>query len=313
MNDVFAASTEARDARDAVCSYIREHTLSDPGLNLAQYVSLALYLTPPPALTPTVDEAELPPDSTQVVNVLPLLRTFAEAAHLNALWFQHHADYDGFVDHVHDPFTAMVLNTNIYLRLPVSSYDGRRFVVLLEPLLAPSSTNARIYSNDFIVVTSPAAKPLGAVHMDLIRHTYLHYEIEPLIYARATAMERLQPLLKVVQEAPLEFTYKSNIVALITECLIKAIEAQTMDVGLPRPTRPNSRERLDQERFDAETAAYEKQADERPSMPEPDAARRPPGLGLGRLLLLQARPDGARLYQPQRRHRRDGLRHGRWR
>jgi len=41
--------------------------------------------------------------------------------------------------------------------------------------------------------------------MDQIRHTYLHYLIEPLVYARASAMDRLLPLLKPVQDAPLEF------------------------------------------------------------------------------------------------------------
>src|SRR5258708_34073236 len=101
----------------------------------------------------------------------------------------------------------MILNTNIYLRLPVSSYDGRRFLVLLEPMLAPSTTNARIYSNDYIVVASPAGDPLGAVHMDDIRHIYLHYQIEPLVYPRAQAMERLQPLRRARPDAPLQYTY----------------------------------------------------------------------------------------------------------
>jgi hypothetical protein len=261
MNDTFAAEAPARDARDAVCTYIREHTLADSGLNLAQYVSLALYLKPPPELTPTADETELPPDSTQVVNILPLLRTFGEATHLNALWFKHRPEYEALTNIVHTPLTRMILNTNAYLGLPVSSYQGRRFLVLLEPMLAPSSTNARIYSNDFIVVTSPSGDPLGAVHMDQIRHTYLHYEVEPLVYARAAAMDRLLPLLKAVQNAPIEFTYKSDIVALITECLIKAIEAQTMDTGIPKPKRPDSRERVDQERYDAEMAAYQKQSE----------------------------------------------------
>jgi len=71
--------------------------------------------------------------------------------------------------------------------------------------------------------------------MDLIRHTYLHFTIEPLLYGRSQAMERLLPLLRPVQNAPLEFTYKSDIAALLTECLIKAVEAQLMDVGFPRP------------------------------------------------------------------------------
>jgi tetratricopeptide (TPR) repeat protein len=98
--------------------------------------------------------------------------------------------------------------------------------------------------------------------MDQIRHTYLHYEVEPLIYARAAAMNRLLPLLKPVQEAPLDFTYKSDIVALITECLIKAIEDRTMDVGLPKPKRPDAvKQRADLERYDAEMAVYDRQAE----------------------------------------------------
>jgi hypothetical protein len=258
-----AASAAARTSRDALCTYVRQHTLADGSLNLAQYVSLAVYLSPPPELTPTVDETELPPDSTQVVNVLPLLRTFAEDIHLNAIWIAHRAEYEDLTARVHAPLTKMILNTNIYLRLPVSSYDGRRFLVLLEPMFAPSATNARIYSNDYIVVASPALNPPGSVHMDDIRHIYLHYEIEPLVYARAQAMERLQPLLKAVQEAPLEYTYKTEIVPLLTECLIKAIETKTMDVGIVKPQRPGPevRARADLERYDADLSAYEHQAE----------------------------------------------------
>jgi tetratricopeptide (TPR) repeat protein len=263
INAAVAASAEARTSRDALCSYVREHTLADGSLNLAQYISLALYLSPPPELTPTVDETELPPDSTQVVNILPLLRTFADDIHLNAIWAEHRPEYEDLAARVHGPLTKMILNTNIYLRLPVSSYDGRRFLVLLEPMLAPSATNARIYSSDYIVVASPAGDPLGAVHMDDIRHSYLHYEIEPLVYARAQAMERLQPLLKAVQDAPLEYTYKTEIVPLLTECLIKAIETHTMDVGIPKPQKPGSavKARADLERYDTDLSAYEHQAE----------------------------------------------------
>ncbi len=263
INAEVAASAAARTSRDALCSYIRDHTLADGGLNLAQYISLALYLSPPPELTPTVDETELPPDSTQVVNVLPRLRTFAEDVHLNAIWVEHRSEYEDLTARVHGPLTKMVLNTNIYLRLPVSSYDGRRFLVLLEPMLAPSATNARIYSSDYIVVASPSGNPLGAVHMDDIRHIYLHYEIEPLVYARAQAMERLQPLLKAVQDAPLEYVYKTEIVPFLTECLIKAIETHTMDVGLTKPLKPGPavKARADLERYDAEMSAYDHQAE----------------------------------------------------
>ena len=262
INQELAASAPARDARDALCTFIREHALNDPGRSLAQYISLALYLTPPPELTISVDETELPPDSTQVVGVLQLVRAFAEAVQLNALWVEHRSDYEGFVDRIHAPLTKMVLDTNIYLHLPVSTYDGRRFLVLLEPMLAPREANARIYGSDFVIVVSPVAQPADSVPMELIRHTYLHYLIEPMIYSRSSAMERLLPLLKPVQQAPLEFLYKSDIAALLTECLIKAVEAQMMDVGFPRPEKPDTfRDRSDQDRYDAEVTAYQRKAE----------------------------------------------------
>jgi hypothetical protein len=262
INAELITSAEARDSRDALCTYVRDHTLNDSGLNLAQYISLSLYLLPPPELTPSVDQTELPPDSLQVVNILPLLRTFATAVHLHAIWVEHRPEYEDLVTRIHDPLTRTILDTNIYLRLPVSSYDGRRFLVLLEPMLAPSATNARIYATDYIIVVSPAAEPPASIHMTDIRHIYLHYEVEPLVYARAQAMDRLLPLLKPVQTAPLEFTYKSDIVALITECLIKAIEAHTMDVGIVKPKPiPGARERADLERYDAEMSVYNRQAE----------------------------------------------------
>jgi tetratricopeptide (TPR) repeat protein len=264
INDELAGSAAARDARDVLCLFIRQHALNDPGRSLAQYVSLALFLTPPPALAPSVDVAELPVESAQVVEILPLVRDFAQAVRLNTLWVEHRSEYESFVNRIHDPMTKMVLDTNIYLHLPVSGYDGRRFMVLLEPMLAPSETNARYDGNDSVVVVSPHPDPAGTaalVPMDIIRHTYLHFTIEPLVYARASAMDRLLPLLKPVQQAPLDFTYKSDILALLTECLIKAVEAQTMDVGIPRPAKPSFKDRSDADRYDAEMAAYDRQAE----------------------------------------------------
>jgi tetratricopeptide (TPR) repeat protein len=267
VTEAIGQSEPARESRDALCGYIRDHTLADPGLNLAQYISLALYVTASPELTTSVDETELPPDSTQVVNILPLLRTFSDATHLHALWIEHRPDYEALVNQVHDPLTRMVLNTNIYLHQPVSSYDGRRFLVLLEPMLAPNAPNARIYASDYVIVTSPSNAPLTATHptpvkMEEIRHTYLHFTVEPLVYARAAAMDRLLPLLKPVQDSPLDFAHKSDIVALLAECLIKSIEARTMDLDIPKPQRANTGDqRADAARFEAETTVYNRQAE----------------------------------------------------
>ena len=251
-----------RDSRDKLCQYITEHHLRDSGRDLGQYVSLALYLSPPPELTPSADITELPPDSTAVLNVLPLVRTFAERVNLHALWVKHRPEYDALLAVVHDPMTRVILETNIYLHQPVSSYDGRRFLVLLEPMLAPTMTNARIYANDYIVVTSPSNTEKDNVRLDLIRHTYLHYVVEPMVYSKAASMDRLLPLLRPVQEAPLEFQYKSDIAALLSECLIKGIEARTYLIAEPKPLKPRgNRERADEAAYTEAMMSYDRRTE----------------------------------------------------
>ena len=260
MTAAIAESPASRRAANDLCLYIREHALANPGRSLAQYISLALYLGPPPELAATADETEMPPDALQVINILPLLRDFAAKISLHTIWLKHHAEYEAITDTVHEPVTKMILATNIYLKTPVSTYDGRRLIILVEPLLAPNEPNARIYALDYVVVTSPTAA--DAIKMDQIRHLYLHYEIEPLVYAKQQAMTRLAPLLKPVQGAPLEFLYKTDVVALVTECMIKAIEARTMDVGFPAPVKPaGAKVRADEAKYDEELASYDREAE----------------------------------------------------
>ena len=245
VNQALQQSEAARDARDKLCVFINQHRLSEnASRDLAQYVSLALYVTPPPELALSVDEADMPPDSTQVIEILPLLRTFAQATQLHYIWVSNHAAYEEEVAKLHDPLTQMIVNTNVYLKMPASTYSGSRFLVVLEPMLSPSETNARVYGPDYVVVASPVN---GVIHMQEARHTYLHYVIEPLLYSRASAMDRMLPLLKTVRDAPLDFVYRSDIVSLVIESLIRAIEARTMDTGIAEYKIPNDVRRADLE------------------------------------------------------------------
>ena len=230
VNAAIQASAEAQNTRDQLCAYVRQHELSDSSHNLSQYVSLALYVTPPPEFTNSVPLTEMPPDSTQVVEILPLLRKFARQIDLHYIWISVRPQYDAIVNGLHDSLTRMIVSTNAYLKMPANVTSGSRFAVVLEPLLDPGQTNARVYGTDYVVVTSPTRD--NTVRMDEIRHTYLHFELEPLLYARASSMDRLLPFLKTVREAPLEYTFRSDIVSLVTECMIRAVEARTMDTGV---------------------------------------------------------------------------------
>ena len=253
MNLALAKSEDARAKRDKVCLYIAQHRMTGSEKDISQYISLALYLSPPPNLETTVDLPEMPPDSTQVAEVAPLLRDFAAAVDLHGIWLTSHHVYDEEIDRLHDPLSKMIVSTNLYLKMPASTYDGRRFIVVIEPQLAPRLVNARIYGTDYIVVVSPVN---GAIPMSDVRHTYLHYIIEPLLYTRANAIDRTQPILKEIRDAPMEFRYRSDTVALTVECLIKAIEARTMDTEVPVYKIPAGVDRSELPRYEHERQIY---------------------------------------------------------
>jgi len=242
VNQALTASEDARKKRDAVCLYIAQHRMTGTIKDVSQYISLALYLTPPPELETSVELPEMPPDSTQVVEILPLLRDFAASVDLHGIWLTSRHTYDDDVNHLHDALTQMIVSTNYYLKMPASVYDGRRFLVVVEPQLNPHTINARVYGTDFVVVVSPVN---GEIRMNDVRHTYLHYLIEPLLYQRSSATDRFLPILKEVREAPLEYRLRTDIVDLTIECLIKAVEARTMDTGIKPYVAPTDEKRSD--------------------------------------------------------------------
>jgi len=258
INQALAKSEDARAKRDKVCLYIAQHRMTGTERDVSQYISLALYLTPPPELETSVDLAEMPPDSTQVAEIVPLLKDFMNAVDLHGIWLAVHPIYDREAERLHDPLSHMIVGTNFYLKMPASTNQGRRFVVVIEPMLSPRMVNARIYGTDYVVVVSPVD---GQIRMNDVRHTYLHYMIEPLLYARANAIDRTQPILKEIREAPIAFRYRNDTVPLTVECLIKAIEARTMDTGVPVYNIPAGIARSDLPRYEHERQIYQQKVD----------------------------------------------------
>jgi tetratricopeptide (TPR) repeat protein len=258
INQAIAKSEDARAKRDRVCLFMAQHRLTGTAGDISQYISLALYLTPPPEIESAAELTEMPPDSTQVVEIVPLLKDFVAAVDLHGIWLAVHHIYDEEADRLHDPLSKMIVGTNLYLKLPASTYEGRRFVVVIEPQLSPHAVNARIYGTDYVVVVSPVD---GQIRLGDVRHTYLHYVIEPLLYARVNAVDRMQPILKEVREAPMEFRYRSDAVTLTIECLIKAIEARTMETGIPVYKIPAGVLRSDYPRYEHERQIYQQKVD----------------------------------------------------
>jgi predicted negative regulator of RcsB-dependent stress response len=250
-----AKSEDARARRDAVCLYIAQHRMTGTERDISQYISLSLYITPPPEMETTAELTEMPPDATQVAEIVPLLKAFATAVDLHGIWLTTHRLYDDEADKLHDPLSQMIVNTNLYLKMPASTYDGRRFIVVVEPQLSPGIVNARVYGTDYVVMVSPSSE--GKIRMTDVRHTYLHYLIDPLLFARSNAIDRTTPVLKEIRDTPLEFRFRSDTVALTIECLIKAIEARTMDTGIPAYKIPAGVDRSELPKYENERHAVQ--------------------------------------------------------
>ena len=220
------ASAEAKESTPVMCQFYAEHQQDDPGRTLAQYVSLALFLGPPPEFMLKVKEADLPPDASFVSGLVPLIQKFYGEAGLHAIWTRHEAAYSELTARYHEPLAKVLFDTEVYLKLPSAGFLGRGFTVYLDAMGSPGQANARNYGSDYYVVISPGMG--SGLKMDQIRHTYLHYLLDPIALKYPASIVRLKPLLESVKGAPLDESFKTDASLLATECLIRAIEARTV-------------------------------------------------------------------------------------
>jgi hypothetical protein len=218
----------SQDVIAPMCLFYRQHQSPEAAHDLSHYVSLALYLEDAPAFKLKVKESELPPDANAVAGFVPVMKNFYDKIGLHAIWQAHTKRYAELTEIYHDPLSKMTFDTEIYLKMPSSGYLGRQFTVYLDAMGAPSQTNARNYASDYYVVISPSSGT--AIKLQQIRHTYLHYLLDPLALKNGGSFKRLEPLLDTVKNAPMDEAFKSNISLLVTECLVRAIEERLSKV-----------------------------------------------------------------------------------
>lgn len=222
-------SEEAQAALTSLCEWYLAHRGKDPQHDLSQFISLALYLNGPPHFMPRVKEDDMPPDAGPIAGFGALLEHFYDKAQLHSIWERHRANYAALVERYHVPLAKMVFDTDIYLKLQSGGYLGRTFTIFLDFMGDPNEANARNYGTDYYVVVFPSPDPSAAdpLKMPQIRHTYLHYLLDPMAEKHFSAVKRLEPLLQSVKHAPLEESFKTDISLLVTECLVRAIEIRT--------------------------------------------------------------------------------------
>ena len=208
-------------------AYYTAHRLRDANQDLAQYITLALFLGNPPALTLTVPVAGLPPDAAGVSDVLPLVRQFWQQAGMDAIWDKAQPDITLALSQDTSAARKMLSSVNAFFRIP-QEYSPRQFFIYPAAMMSAGQSAALNYEDNYYIAVNLALEP----QMDQIRHTYLHFLLDPLIAQFPAAFVPVeQQILPLVANAPaLDMQFKRDPELLYTECLVRAVEIE-LDPG----------------------------------------------------------------------------------
>jgi tetratricopeptide (TPR) repeat protein len=203
--------------------FFDKHRQNSSEAELSQYISFALTLDGPPDFQYHMTPEEMPLDARALEGFPEILARFYQEANIADLWKRARPAYDQVIAAYHTGVSKALLESNAYLRNPTSGYRGRRFQIYLDLLGAPNQIQSRSYKDDYFVVVTPSPEP----QIEEVRHSYLHYLLDPLSLRYFEQLNRLKGLADFANPAPaLPQAYKDDFILLATECLIKAVETR---------------------------------------------------------------------------------------
>lgn len=207
----------------ALKDFYFEHRQADATADLSQYISFALAVDGPPAFALKGRAVEAPPDVKALEGFAALLAQFYAEADIEDLWNRSQPAFEQTIERYHEPVAAAVLEVNGFLRNETSGTSARWFQIYVDLLGAPNQIQTRSYGRNTYVVITPSAEPRARD----VRHAYLHYLLDPMAARHQEIIMRKRGLADHAQRAPaLDASFKSDYLLLVTESLIKAIEAR---------------------------------------------------------------------------------------
>ncbi len=215
-------SQQHPDVLPELREYYRKHLQRNGVQDLSQYISYALSVSGPPDFHWNTRDIEVPPDALALSGFTPLLIDFYNEAKLAELWPRVQPAYEKEMAKYHSPLVAMTAAVDGYLRVSSGGYLGRHFKVFIDLLGAPEQVQTRNYGDDGFVIVTPSETP----RVFDIRHSYLLFQIDPILIKYGVALESKKTLLDFLQNAPLDNVFKSDLVLLADASLVKAIEAR---------------------------------------------------------------------------------------
>jgi tetratricopeptide (TPR) repeat protein len=203
--------------------FVARHKYSNDTAELSQYISFALSCSGPPTFEFKQRDVDIPPDVSGLTGLSPMLAAFYREAGIEELWKRSQPAIDQYIERYHQPVLEAVLQVNSYLRQQTSGVSGRRFQIFIELQGAPNQIQTRSYGNLYTIVVTPSAD----VRTFDVRHGYLHYSLDPLATHNREILERKKSILDhALRAKALDDRFKEDFLLLVSESLIKAVEAR---------------------------------------------------------------------------------------
>jgi hypothetical protein len=207
-------------AVDALREFYKKHELADAGAMLSQYIWFGLVSGPAPTFTPTLRRDELPPEVIALEGFSDILSAYYQEQKIGRLWIQVQPVYNREIDELHDSVSQIIFVATNYLRELPDPGNPRAFTIIVEPLVG-RITNVRNSGDRYSIVLSGSSD----VPVDVVRHAYLHFLLDPLPlqYPHVIAVKR--PVFDVATRAPrLAADLKDDLPSYFAECLVRAVE-----------------------------------------------------------------------------------------
>jgi hypothetical protein len=207
-------------AVDALREFYKKRELADASAMLSQYIWFALVAGPPPNFVPTLRRDELPPEVITLEGFSEILSAFYKEQKIGQLWRSVQPVYNREIDQLHESVSQIIFVATNYLRELPDPSNPRTFTIIVEPLVG-RITNVRNSGDHYSIVLSGSSD----VPVDVVRHAYLHFLLDPLPlrYPHVIAVKR--PVFDVATRAPrLAADLKDDLPSYFAECLVRAVE-----------------------------------------------------------------------------------------
>jgi hypothetical protein len=207
-------------AVDAIREYYKQHDSADPGAALSRYLWYGLVAGPAPNFKPTMRREDLPPEVLALEGFSELLSKYYQEQNIHQLWRQMQPAYNREIERMHDAVSQIVFVASGYLRAMSKPTEQRTFTIIVEPLVG-HITNVRNYGDHYAIVLSGA----DDVPVDVVRHAYLHFMLDPLPLRYSHVVSVKRPLFEKAAGAPrLAPDLKDDFPSYFAECLVRAVE-----------------------------------------------------------------------------------------